>query len=166
MSLTLADLFINLGFPPDKKSRLQECITKKLLKRSEYFIQEGSTCTEIAYIDRGMVKHFYNSPRGEVTRWVSIKGDVLSSFTSLITRKPGNENIMAISPVTLSVINIKDLNTLAEEIPPVQKIWTHFIELYCIGLEERIYHLIAYDAKENYEFLVKNYPALIKNVPT
>jgi CRP/FNR family transcriptional regulator, anaerobic regulatory protein len=163
--MSLIDLFIFAGFPADKKTVLQKIIRKRNLKRSEYFVKEGSICSEIAFIDKGMVKHFYNTESGEVTRWVSIKGDILSSFTSLIKGEPGNENIVSISPVVLSVLNIKDLKLLAEEYPQVQKIWTHFIELYCIGLEERLYHLIAFDARQNYEFLLKNYPDLIKNVP-
>jgi len=164
--MLLTDIFLKAGFPYSRKDLLLECIEKRNLQRSEYFVCEGNICTEVAFIEKGMVKHFYNTPKGEVTRWVSIKGNILSSFKSFITQTPGNENIMAISPVTLSVLSSANLNRLKIEIPEVQGIWSYFVEQYCAGLEDRLYHLIAFDALENYRYLLENYPEMIKNVPT
>jgi CRP-like cAMP-binding protein len=164
--MTLAELFLKAGFPEDRKSLLDKYIQKKNLNRGEYFTAEGSTCNEIAFIEKGMVKHFYNTPGGEVTRWVSMKGSLLSSFKSFIMQVPGNENIMAISPVTLSILSLSNLNILKKEIPEVQGIWSYFVEQYCAGLEDRLYHLIAFDAQDNYRYLLESYPDMIKNVPT
>ncbi len=156
----------SIGLSGSSESILKEIIQTRTLKRSEYFIKEKSICKEFAFVEKGMLKHFYNTSKNEITRWVSIKGNIITSFASLINKQPGAENIIAITPAKLSVIKIEDWEELNQFLPELNIIWKTLVEQYCIGLEDRIYHLIAFDSKENYEFLFKNYPEMIKLVPS
>ncbi len=156
----------SIGLSGSSESILQEIIQTRMLKRSEYFIKEKSICKEFAFVEKGMLQHFYNTPKNEITRWVSIKGDIITSFASLINKQPGAENIRAITPAKLSVIKIEDWERLNKVLPELSGIWKFLVEQYCAGLEDRIYRLIAFNATENYEFLFKNYPEMIRLVPS
>lgn len=164
--MTFLEFFKTIGLPETAERIVKEKIHMRELKRSEYFIKEKHICKEFAFVEKGMVKHFYTTPQNEITRWVSVAGTIITSFASLITNEPGNENIMALTPVQLSVIHIEDWEELNKTVPELNGIWKFLVERYCIGLEERIYRLIAFDAEQNYEFLFKNYPEMIKIVPS
>ena len=54
---------------------------------------------------------------------------------------------------------------LYNEEPFVRDFWTRSIEYYLIGMEARVYSLIALNAKSRYEQLLKDYPLLVSEVP-
>jgi len=74
---------------------LEKFTGTRSLQRNEFFLREGEYCNKIAFIKSGMIRHFYNSRDGEVTRWVSLDNTLCTSLSGFIRDVRSKENLQA-----------------------------------------------------------------------
>ncbi|SHM64923.1 cAMP-binding domain of CRP or a regulatory subunit of cAMP-dependent protein kinases [Chryseobacterium carnipullorum] len=136
------------------------------LKKGDYFLEIGKRCDQIAFIKTGMLRIFYPNARGEETTcYFSLPNEFVTSFSSFTTQSLSTENIQAILPSELFVINKHDLEMLYQKIPAVQEFGRIAAENLAIIMEKRISLFLNNSADERYQFLLKNNPILIQKVP-
>jgi CRP-like cAMP-binding protein len=151
--------------PEDIHFILKSAKTKKLAKH-EYFIKQDEVCKQIAFIKSGIFRNFLIDSSGlEITYCISFPNMLISAYSSLITQKPTQENIEAISPSEILVLSKHTLDQYFSENPK----WLQFNKIIAeqefIGLEERIFSLLKENAKERYIKLHQQHPEYIKNIP-
>lgn len=140
--------------------------TEVILKKNDIWLKENTVCEHLGFITEGMCRYFYTNDNGdEVTRWVSIENEFTTSLGSLIRKIRTRENIQAISPAKILVAQKEDWEAFCKDHEFARIFWSKAIEGYLIGMEERVYSLIALNAKHRFENLRYNYPWLVKNVP-
>jgi CRP-like cAMP-binding protein len=162
--LQTIEQFISLN--EDEKELFQKIVTVQSLTKNSFFIREGQICNRVAFVESGILRHFYyTEDKIEVTRWVSLKNTFSTSFASFIRDTPSHENIQAIQDSIILTISKKDWQTLCDQYPTFHEIWVKNIESLYIGMEERVFSLIALQAEQRYEFLCNTYPEFIKEVP-
>ncbi|AZA48792.1 Crp/Fnr family transcriptional regulator [Chryseobacterium carnipullorum] len=136
------------------------------LKKGDYFLEISKRCDQIAFIKTGMLRIFYPNARGEETTcYFSLPNEFVTSFSSFTTQSLSTENIQAILPSELFVINKHDLEMLYQKIPAVQEFGRIAAENLAIIMEKRISLFLNNSADERYQFLLKNNPILIQKVP-
>jgi CRP/FNR family transcriptional regulator, anaerobic regulatory protein len=117
-------------------------------------------------IERGMLRHFYYTEMGdEVTRWISLKENFITSVASFITRQPAEENIQAVIDTDLWLIHKDQWAVVYENNEFVRQMWLQKMEENYIGMEQRVYHLIALSAEARYQWMIQHQPDFIKYVP-
>lgn len=137
-----------------------------VLNRNDLFLKEGTISKQLGFVLEGMIRYYYITEDGnEVTRWVSLQNEFITSFSSFITQTKALENIQAIKPSHILFTTKEQWMKLYNEEPFVRDFWTRSIEYYLIGMEARVYSLIALNAKSRYEQLLKDYPLLVSEVP-
>ncbi len=141
-------------------------LAKKTLTRSAYFIQEGQTCNQIAFVLSGSLRTFYTSDKGEeITYCLTLPHQLVTAYSSFLTELPTQENIQAITKTELLVIPKQRFLALTEH----SSNWTHFLktiaEQQYIELEKRIFQLQKTDAKTRYADMVKEHPEFIQSIP-
>lgn len=163
----IINTFKSFGFSEEQAFKLASVFTDELtLNKNDYFLKEGSVSNHVGYILNGMCRYFYVSDIGEeVTRWVSLENEFVFSFGSFIKRFNTNENIQAIVPVKMLVAHKDLFDALYKKEEFARQFWTKSIEEYLIGIEARVYSLIALNAQNRYNNLIKNYPKLVREVP-
>jgi hypothetical protein len=140
--------------------------TEVILKKNDFWLKENTVCEHLGFITEGMCRYFYVNDNGdEVTRWVSIENEFTTSLGSFIRKIRTKENIQAISPAKIQVAQKDDWDVFCKDHEFARIFWSKAIEEYLIGMEERVYSLIALNAKHRYENLRNNYPKLVMNVP-
>jgi hypothetical protein len=138
--------------------------TQLILNKNDYFLKEYSVSAQLGFIMNGMCRYFYVSDNGdEVTRWVSLENEFVMSFGSFIKQSKTHENIQAIVPTKIQVAQKEQWDSLYKEEEFARFLWTKSIEEYLIGIEARVYSLIALNALNRYERLMHNYPQLVQN---
>ncbi len=145
---------------------IQKIVTVQNLPKNSFFIREGQICQRVAFVESGMLRHFYNTEeKNEVTRWISLKNTFSTSFASFVQQIPSHENIQAIKDSVLVTMHKKDFQLLYNNYPLFKEFWIKNLELLYVGMEERVFSLIALPAEQRYQLLSKTYPAFIKEVP-
>lgn len=139
--------------------------SKKSLKTGQYFLKEGKACIEIGVVTKGMCRHFYNTKNGEVTRWVALSGTFVTSLKSFIQQVPAAENIQAMEQTEIAIMPRVNWMKAFEEHEFLRNFWTRNIEENYIGMEERVFNLIAKSADERYDWMLENQPRFIQEVP-
>jgi CRP/FNR family transcriptional regulator, anaerobic regulatory protein len=154
------------GFTVDQAHLLAGAFsTEVFLEEDEYFIRENQVCSQLAIIRTGMFRYFYRTESDEITRWVSLEGDFMTSLSSFISRKPTPENIQALKPSVLFCLSRNSWDHLFRQHEFIREYWLRTIELNYIGMEERVFNLIARPAEARYQWMLDNYPQFNRHVP-
>jgi len=166
--LTLVAENINqiVGLTSDEKSRVEKEFTSVKITKGDLWIKEGEICDQVAFVQTGKLRVFYNDGSGnEVTCYFVTPDHFISSFTSFLTNTPTTENISAIEDSLIMIISKIKLESLSDEIPKIQ-IWRRIIaENLFITMEKRIAMLQSQSANERYEKMLKENPDIILSVP-
>jgi CRP-like cAMP-binding protein len=146
--------------------QIDKYVSTRLLKKGDFLIREGMVCDEIVYVRSGTLRSFYISDQGEeITYCLTFEGNMMTAFSSLITGKPTEESIQALSDTTLMVLRKKHLDILYASANNWLKVGKYLTELQYVGLENRIFSYQKFSAKKRYEALISNQPEHIQKIP-
>ena len=140
--------------------------THKLLNKGDYFIQEGETCNQIAFVLSGSLRSYYISHRDqEITYCITFPKNLMTAYSSFLTGQGAQENIQAITATELLIIQ-KDK---FEKIRQQNQNWISFLKIIAeqqyIEMEKRIFLLQKSDAAKRYADLMQNHPEYIQKIP-
>ena len=161
----MLETLIKLGLPEPYAKVFGDQFTIEKLEAGKFFLKEGSVCQRIGLVLDGKCRHYYNTREGEVTRWVALTEYFVVSLRSFIAEKPSVENIVAMEDTELAVITRNNWLSLYAQHEFIREFWVRNIEQNYIGMEERVFNLIAKSAEERYEWMQQNQPRFIKEVP-
>lgn len=161
------DIFIKIGVDQSQLSHFATVFKRRIgLKKGDIWLHEGDVCQHLGIIIKGMCRHgFVNKNGDDITRWVSLESDIITSLGSFTCGEKSNEKIQAIASTEILVAEKTDWNLFYNSNDYVRRFWTQALEHYLIGLEERLFNQISKNAQDRYIFLQKNYPRMVQEVP-
>jgi CRP-like cAMP-binding protein len=141
-------------------------VTRKTLKKGEYFIKEGTTSKEVAFVISGLFRSFYySSSEEEVTYCFTFSDSFVSAYSSFLTQTKTVENIQALTDVELFLISRDEILKLEES----NTNWLRFIKFLAeqeyLKMEKRIFILQKENAEKRYEDLRTNQPQYLQLIP-
>jgi len=73
--------------------------------KNDFFVKEGQSCNEIAFIEAGIFRSYYSSADGiDMTYCFRFPNDLMASYSSFITGNSSVETMQALSEADLLVI--------------------------------------------------------------
>jgi CRP/FNR family transcriptional regulator, anaerobic regulatory protein len=156
-----------LGLDNALIQKVESIFVKKIkLNTGDYFVKENEVCNSIGFVVKGACRYFYNVSNGdEITRWVTLENDFITSLSSFIKDIPTSENIQAMKETEILLADKQAWKTLLSENESLKNIWVNHIEEMYLGMENRVYQLIALPADERYRWMCMNQPHFIHQVP-
>lgn len=148
----------------DMEEILENCSIIKL-KRNDYLLKQGKVCSQIGFLNSGMIRHFYPTKDHDVTRWVSFPNDFVTSLRSYILKSPSIENLQAVTDCEVVVFNRKGFDTLIIENESFRNFYIKALEYNYITIEDRVFSLIDKSAEERFEWMAQNQLRFIQQVP-
>lgn len=147
--------------------KITSIFTEKLqLKSGEYFVKEGQISNYIGLIVKGTCRYYHTTFSGdEITRWVALENDFITSLSSFITGKPSIESIQAIKPTEIILAPKADWKILFAENEFIRNIWMRRIEEEYLGMEKRITMFITRNADERHQWMLDFKPEFLAEVP-
>ncbi|MFN4145418.1 MAG: Crp/Fnr family transcriptional regulator [Runella sp.] len=134
---------------------------KVLYKKGRYLLRPEQTCTEIFFIENGLIRVFYETQHSEErTMWFGYEGDFVASVKSFFTQTPSYEYIEILEDSIFWKISFQELETLYKQYPELnyhfRKIYEHYLCLY----QDRILLQKEPDCYHRYQLFLSLYPTL------
>jgi CRP-like cAMP-binding protein len=143
-----------------------QLLTKRKLKKSEFFIREGQVCQEVAFVLKGTLRSFYRSNDGtEITYCIRFPNNLTTAYSSFITGNATQENIQCLCSVELLVIQKARIDELASQNPRWVKFLKTIAEDQYLELEKQVFQLQKGNAQQRYRELEMKQPELLQNIP-
>ena len=140
--------------------------TPKNLNKSDFFIKEGETCNEIAFIKSGLFRSFYITNKGEeIISCIKFPGSLMTAYSSFITGQGTFINIQAIIPAELLVVKKKVMDDFSNDNPNWMKFFRVIAEQQYIELEKRTFQFQSDSAIQRYTALIEKHPEYVQNIP-
>jgi len=137
----------------------------KEYKKNEFILKEGKVSNYTSWIINGLTRSYYMKDGEDITTKFLWTGAPITSVYSYYSRKPGNENIVALEDTTLASIHYDHMQYLYKTHPAFNVIGRVITEEYLYMLEIEVYNLRKQKAEDRYMFILKHFPHLLQRVP-
>jgi len=145
---------------------VENLFAKRILKKGEYFCDEGKVAREFAFLELGIVRGFYRSRQGgEYNKHFFMESSIIGGYTSLITGRPNMVIQEALTNCEIWVANYGDFVKLYNKHPDLERVGRLFAEHYFVEKETKEFEIVLYDAEIRYDIFKRKYPGLEQLVP-
>ncbi|UZR96864.1 Crp/Fnr family transcriptional regulator [Chondrinema litorale] len=143
-----------------------DSVIPKYLKRGDFYIKEGKTCKEVAFVVSGFFRSFYYSSAGEeVTYCFTFENSFITAYSSFISQTPTQENIQALIDIELLTISRQVIEKLENSSSNWLRLFKHLSEQEYIKLEKRVFVLQKETAEKKYADLLRNHADYLNLIP-
>lgn len=142
--------------------KLNQSVKTIELDKGDILISNNERCSNLYFINRGMIRGYYYLDGKEITSWFAQENEFATCFYAFITKSNSFETIQAIESCSLIEISYEALQNLYSKFPETEHVGRIITENYYIKLEERLLNIQFKSAKERYENLLKTKPTLIQ----
>ena len=136
---------------------MSHCRVKRV-RRGEYLVQPGEYCQKYYFIHQGLIRAFVKQEKKEVTTWISMNNEMVTSIYSMLEQKPSIEYIQAIRESVLLELDAHDLEKLYEVVPTFNTNIRKLITAYYQDAEMRSYIARMPSATSRCSFYLDRYP--------
>jgi CRP/FNR family transcriptional regulator, anaerobic regulatory protein len=133
-------------------------------KKNEFLLFEGEICHYAWYLQKGLVRCYYDRDEHEVTTWFMEEDHVIVLFESLFRQKKSIFNIQALEDCELYGIRYEDILHVLETYPEARYIHTIISDRYSKLKDIRIRATSMLGPKERYRYFEKHFPQLLSRV--
>jgi CRP-like cAMP-binding protein len=138
----------------------------RALKQDEYFQELGKTTSEIAFVDKGILRLYGTDGKGsDVTKYFIRANQFFSDIESYYSQQPSTNAIQAVVNTELLVIQNRTMETLTQKIPNLFIFQKSITEVTLLNKIKDNDFLNFGNAKTKYLEFVKRYPELVRQVP-
>lgn len=148
------------------QSHLIQTLKTETRPKKSFLLKEGELCKSIYFIEKGLVRCFYDYNSKEVCSWFMKEGDLIISVESFFKQKASYESIQVLEECTLIGIHYDELQDMYRRFPEMNFIARVLTEKYYTLSEQRLYSIRMQRAPERYKFLMNNFSELIQRVPS
>jgi CRP-like cAMP-binding protein len=162
---TLISLFSEkFGLNTCQIERLSALLKIKELSKKDHLIRQGTVCNFIGFVSSGTLRSYIKNNEGEYNNDFYFDNDVVSAYTSFLTRMPTNCNIEALTDSIIYYISYDDLETLADQDITFLKLSKHISDAFFIRKCKRETSFLKDSAAERLERLSLLYPGIEQRV--
>jgi CRP-like cAMP-binding protein len=156
---TLAD------FDQGELDQIVSCFKLKSVTKNSILLQEGNVCKEFYFIHTGCIRTFFIDKNGhEKTRYIMLDNYIGTALTSFISQKPSVEFVEALEDTELLAISHSDFYRLNKEKDSWKNFYQRILEMAYSFQNRKIEQLVTLTAKQRYENVLKENPALIQRI--
>lgn len=152
--------------PESLNKYLAKVLVSKHFKKNEMLVKEGEICKYIYLIRNGLVRGYFNFEGKEITTWVSVDGEFVTSITGYFKNERASENIACIEDTYVECISYNDFHFALKHYSEMASMSQMVMEKYYLYAEYRAFVCRIPSSKKRYEYFVKNnHPEIIKRLP-
>src|SRR5678810_994164 len=99
-------------------------------RKGRLLLKAGEICEHIYFIKKGAVRGFIKEETKDITTWITVEGEVVSSIYALDKREPALENMQAIENCELVALAWTDFQNLYIQFPQFNIVARKILEKY------------------------------------
>ncbi|WP_343745824.1 Crp/Fnr family transcriptional regulator [Chitinophaga sp.] len=152
-------------FEEEEWEWLNELLCIKQFDTKEYFNRAGSRCKTIGFILKGCFRWVKNLDGIERTFDFATENDFVTDYISILLRKQGEVDIVAVEPTTMICIDAENMLKLFDRSYSWQKAGRHLAEQTACYSMERLLASYYDTPQARYKRLMLTSPELFLRIP-
>jgi CRP/FNR family transcriptional regulator, anaerobic regulatory protein len=162
----LIDLFNAAGlFEKDAQTYIELNIQTRLIRKKEFFLKPGETCREILFVEKGLLRSYYEGAEKEITNWFMQENQLVISVNSFFTQTPADEYVQAIEDCMVWPLRYEHYQYLFAHYHSFCLIALKLTEYYYMLSEQRLRIMRQKDAEARYRYLLMLHPEIMNRAP-
>ncbi|WP_339916789.1 Crp/Fnr family transcriptional regulator [Yeosuana marina] len=154
-----------IGLEEELYVSLEKVLKRLKLKKKEFLIKEGETCSFIGFQETGVLRSYILKDGNEFNIDFYLPDCIVSSYTSFLTQTPSVGYIQALSESEIYIINLSDYTRLLKENSEYYKLGNYISDSLFIRKCKREASLLMDSANDRYTFLLTLFPQIEQLVP-
>ena len=150
----------------EEQDLIRAFLTPKKLRKKQYVLQEGDVCKYIAYVEKGALRAYTISEKGdEHIIQFALEGWLISDLYSFLTGEPATYNIDALEDAELVLISKSSYEELLKKLPKFETYIRLQLTSAYIAMQRRLTSIISFSLEERYGYFNQLYPDIVSRVP-
>ena len=150
---------------PGMEAFLKKHVTALSVRKRKLLLKEGNFCDHVYFIVKGAVRGFTREGQKDITTWIVVENELVSSILSLNRRTPSIENIQVLENTELLVITNIDLQKMYDEIPEFNIAARKLLQHYYADAERRAFIARLTKAENKYRHFLLHHEPLANRIP-
>lgn len=142
-----------------------EHITPISLPRKKLLLKVGTICDHVYFIRKGALRAFMKDGNKEITTWITVENELVTSIASLNIQQPSKEFIQALEPCELLAMSYESLEQLYTVFPEFNIVTRKLLQRYYHDAENRAFVSRIPKADQRYRHFVETQPHLANRIP-
>ena len=145
---------------------LSNALVSSQYKKGDYIVKSGNFCNRIHIIRKGLVRGYFNHNNKEITTWVSVDYELVTSISGYFKKEPALENIQCIEDTFTESLSYEDMHYALQNFKEMNHLNRILMEHYYLHAEYRAFMARIPTAKDRYEYYLNiTNPEIIKRLP-
>ena len=150
---------------PGIEAYLKEHVTTCSTRKRKLILKEGVVCNNIYFLVKGAVRGFIREGQKDITTWIVIENELVTSIFSLDNPAPSIENIQALENCELLALSFESLNELYDRFPEFNLIARKLLQRYYADAERRAFIARLTKAENKYRHFLLLHQPLANRIP-
>lgn len=147
------------------KDYLQKHSYSCSFRKGKLLLKTGQVCEHIYFITKGAVRGFIKEGKKDITTWITVENEVVSSIYAIDSRTPAMENMQAIENCELIALTYDDFQNLYIEFPEFNIVARKVLQKYYQDAEGRAFIARLTKAENKYRLFIMRYGHLVNRIP-
>ena len=159
---------LNAVYPLSKslKSFLSQRMIASHYRKGEYLVKCGEVCNRIHVIRKGLIRGYFDYNGNEITTWVSVDNEIVTSISGFFKKEPALENIQCLEETYTESLSFEDMDYAIKNYPDMAALNRNLMVQYYVHAENRAFLARIPKAKDRYEHFLKSFnPEIVKRLP-
>jgi CRP-like cAMP-binding protein len=156
--------FLNSIYPvgPEIQALLSTMLKENVVYKGKYWLKEMAVCDKIAFVQKGLMRIFFESGSREVCLWYNRENDVILSVYSFFSQTPSQFAIQAVEDTTVLSITYQQLQEVYGRFKDFNVNGRKILEHY-YSLSEMHVKLLLQPVSKRIEVISKLYPWMLED---
>lgn len=165
-SLILKNIAKHISLTASEKDYFSSLLEFKKINAKQFLLRSGDICKHSSFVTAGCLRAFTVDKNG-VEHILSFAPQEwwVGDMYSLLSQKPGNLNVEAMTDTEVLMLSKKDQEKLYEKVPKFERFFRIIIEKSLVAYQQRLIDNLSLTAQERYLKFCTTYPAIINTIP-
>jgi CRP-like cAMP-binding protein len=150
---------------PAAQQYLRDRVIPCTVPKRKLLLKEGMTCEHIYFIVKGALRGFTREEQKDITTWITVENEMVSSILSLDERVKSFENIQALEKCELLSLTLAELEEMYERFPETNILARKILQRYYADAEQRAFIARLTKAENKYRYFLKRHQPLSNRIP-
>ncbi len=150
---------------PEAEMFLQQHVIPCSIGKRKLLLQEGERCEHIYFVGKGALRGFTREEQKDITTWITIENELVTSILGMDDRMVPIENIQALEKCELLALTYVDLQEMYDRFPEVNILARKIFARYYADAEKRAFIARLTKAENKYRYFLLRHRDLANRIP-
>ncbi len=147
---------------PEAQAGIIQYLKRKKMRKGQHWLKIGEVCKEMAFIDSGLAKVYFDHGQKELCLWYNRENELLLSVASFFAQAPSRLAIQCVEECEFYMISYTDMEYLYDKYPELnyhaRKVLQHYY-----GISETHVTILLHPPANRYDLMNALYPWMVKD---